>query len=76
MPSSDVSDMKARARRIEEDLRFERMHVQQLEQRLNSWSGLASAMLRKMIRFETEPAPKRAQTTRKRIKASTAPTRS
>ena len=76
MPSSDVSDMKARARRIEEDLRFERMHVQQLEQRLNSWSGLASAMLRKMTRFETDPEPKRAQPTRKRIKASTAPTRS
>jgi len=76
LPGSEVSDMRTRARRIEEDLRFERMHVQQLEQRLNSWSGLAGAMLRKITRFNTEPAPQRRQSARKRIKASTAPTRS
>jgi chromosome segregation ATPase len=76
IPGSEVSDMRTRARRIEEDLRFERMHVQQLEQRLNSWSGLAGAMLRKITRFNTEPAPQRRQSARKRIKASTAPTRS
>jgi chromosome segregation ATPase len=53
------SDIAARARRIEEDLRFERMHVQQLEQRLSSWRGLAGALLRKVTRLgagKTRPA--------------------
>ena len=39
------------ARRVEDDLRYERMHVLQLERRLNTWMGLASAMLRKITRF-------------------------
>jgi predicted nucleic acid-binding Zn-ribbon protein len=48
---SELNDVQARAQRIEEDLRFERMHVQQLERRLNSWTGLASAALRKITRL-------------------------
>jgi len=37
--------------RVEDDLRFERMHVEQLERRLGSWMGLASAALRKVTRL-------------------------
>jgi hypothetical protein len=72
----DLSDLKVRARRIEEDLRFERMHVQQLEQRLNTWSGLASAMLRKITRLGTQSPQPRPPGVRRRLKTVTAPTRS
>jgi chromosome segregation ATPase len=53
------SDLESRARRVEEDLRFERMHVQLLERRLTSWSGIASAALRKITRLGRKPPPKR-----------------
>ena len=56
---AELSDAQARAMRVEEDLRFERMHVQQLERRLNSWTGLASAALRKITRLGGKPAPTR-----------------
>jgi hypothetical protein len=72
----DLSDLKVRARRIEEDLRFERMHVQQLEQRLNTWGGLASAMLRKITRLGTQSPQPRPPGVRRRLKTVTAPTRS
>lgn len=75
MAAPEVSDLKARARRIEEDLRFERMHVQQLEQRLGTWSGLASAMLRKITRLGTRTPKPRQPGARRRLKAVTAPTR-
>ncbi|MBL8782465.1 MAG: hypothetical protein JNL06_16130 [Alphaproteobacteria bacterium] len=55
------------ARRIEDDLRFERMHVEQLERRLGSWMGLASAALRKVTRLGKAGRPK---TSRKRISAA------
>jgi hypothetical protein len=50
----------SRARRIEDDLQFERVHVQQLERRLTTWMGLASAALRKITRFggPAKPAPR------------------
>jgi hypothetical protein len=54
---AELSDAQARAMRVEEDLRFERMHVQQLERRLNSWTGIASAALRKITRLGGKPAP-------------------
>lgn len=50
-----LDNARQRAQRIEEDLRFERMHVQQLESRLNSWTGLASAALRKITRLGAKP---------------------
>lgn len=53
------------ARRVEDDLRFERMHVEQLERRLGSWMGLASAALRKVTRLGRKPA--RTKPSRKRI---------
>jgi chromosome segregation ATPase len=56
-------DIESRARRVEEDLRFERMHVQHLERRLSSWSGIASAALRKITRLGRKP-PKRKPTKR------------
>jgi hypothetical protein len=52
-------------RHIEDDLRFERMHVEQLERRLGSWMGLASAALRKVTRLGRKPT--RAKPSRKRI---------
>lgn len=55
----------AEGRHIEDDLRFERMHVEQLERRLGSWMGLASAALRKVTRLGRKPA--RARPSRKRI---------
>jgi hypothetical protein len=48
-----------------DDLRFERMHVEQLERRLGSWMGLASAALRKVTRLGRKPT--RAKPSRKRI---------
>lgn len=69
----EVSDVSARARRIEEDLRFERLHVQQLEQRLNSWQGLAGAMLRKITRLGTAKPARPSPASRRRLKP--APTR-
>ena len=51
--------------RMEEDLRFERMHVEQLERRLGSWMGLASAALRKITRLGRKPA--RLKSSRKHI---------
>ena len=54
-----AGELESRARRVEEDLRFERMHVQHLERRLTSWSGIASAALRKMTRLGRKPPPKR-----------------
>jgi len=44
--------------RVEDDLRFERMHVEQLERRLGSWMGLASAALRKVTRLGKAGRPK------------------
>jgi chromosome segregation ATPase len=58
-------DLESRARRVEEDLRFERMHVQHLERRLSSWSGIASAALRKITRLGRKPPPKRKPTTKR-----------
>lgn len=52
-------------RHVEDDLRFERMHVEQLERRLGSWMGLASAALRKVTRLGRKPT--RAKPSRKRI---------
>lgn len=46
-----LGDAVERARRVEEDLRFERLHVQHLERRLGTWIGLASAALRKITRL-------------------------
>ncbi len=57
-------DLESRARRVEEDLRFERMHVQHLERRLTSWTGIASAALRKITRLGNKPPPKRKPTKR------------
>lgn len=51
------TDLESRARRVEEDLRFERIHVQHLERRLTSWSGIASAALRKITKLGKKPAP-------------------
>ncbi|MCE9522603.1 MAG: hypothetical protein K8S25_09255 [Alphaproteobacteria bacterium] len=48
-----------RVHRIEEDLRFERMHVKQLEHRLTTWMGLASAALRKFTRLGRQSGTKR-----------------
>jgi hypothetical protein len=62
-------DVESRARRIEEDLRFERMHVQHLERRLSSWSGIATAALRKITRLGRKPAPAK----RKPVKRIAAP---
>jgi chromosome segregation ATPase len=76
LASSDVLDMTARARRIEEDLRFERMHVQQLEERLNTWHGLAGAMLRKITRLGTTKPQRPVSSQRRRLKQASAPTRS
>jgi hypothetical protein len=45
-------------KRVEDDLRYERMHVEQLERRLNSWTGLATAALRKVTRLGRKPARK------------------
>lgn len=55
------ADHDARARRIEDDLRFERIHVRQLERRLSTWVGLASAALRKVTRLGRQPRRPRAQ---------------
>ncbi len=63
----DLTDTQARAQRVEEDLRFERMHVQQLERRLNSWAGLASAALRKITRLGGKPAPQRRKAVRRLV---------
>lgn len=49
-------DAESRAHRIEDDLRFERMHVRQLERRLTTWMGLASAALRKITRLGGAPS--------------------
>jgi hypothetical protein len=75
LASSDALDMTARARRIEEDLRFERMHVQQLEERLNTWRGLAGAMLRKITRLGTAKPRRPVSAQRRRLKQAPAPTR-
>ncbi len=45
-------------KRVEDDLRYERMHVEQLERRLNSWTGLATAALRKVTRLGRKSARK------------------
>jgi chromosome segregation ATPase len=74
--SAELSDIKARARRIEEDLRFERMHVHQLEQRLNSWRGIAGAMLKKITRLGADTPRPTAPPQRRRLKQTPAPTRS
>ncbi|MFN9162959.1 MAG: hypothetical protein ACK6DM_09700 [Alphaproteobacteria bacterium] len=71
----DGSDIAARAKRIEEDLRFERMHVQQLEQRLNSWRGLAGAMLRKITRLGAAKPRRTKAPTRQRLKQAPATSR-
>lgn len=59
-----------RAKRIEDDLRYERMHVQQLERRLSTWMGLASAALRKITRLGRRPGPRRRPAEPARIAAS------
>lgn len=58
-PSQANDDNEPVARRVEEDLRFERMHVEQLERRLGSWMGLASAALRKITRLGRKPTRSR-----------------
>jgi len=60
-----ITEVVSRAKRIEEDLRYERIHVEQMERRLTTWMGLASAALRKMTRLGRKPAP--VHTPRKRI---------
>ena len=72
---TELTDVQARAQRIEEDLRFERMHVQQLERRLNSWTGLASAALRKITRLGGKSSSRRAAAPR-RLNSTTAASRS
>lgn len=71
---TELTDVQARAQRIEEDLRFERMHVQQLERRLNSWTGLASAALRKITRLGGK-SPSRRPPAPRRLNANTATSR-
>ncbi len=71
---AELNDVQARAQRIEEDLRFERMHVQQLERRLNSWTGLASAALRKITRLGGKSQPRRPAAPR-RLNSGTATSR-
>jgi septal ring factor EnvC (AmiA/AmiB activator) len=44
---------------MEDDLRFERMHVEHLEHRLGTWAGLASAALRKITRLGRKPPARR-----------------
>ena len=75
MPHAELTDVQARAHRIEEDLRFERMHVQQLERRLNSWTGLATAALRKVTRLGGKSAPARRKTNPRRLAAPPVPSR-
>ncbi len=66
-PPKPITEVVSRAKRIEEDLRYERIHVEQMERRLTTWMGLASAALRKMTRLgPTKPAV-RAKPARKRI---------
>lgn len=72
---TELTDVQARAQRIEEDLRFERMHVQQLERRLNSWTGLASAALRKITRLGGKSSSRRPAAPR-RLNSTTAASRS
>lgn len=61
-----IRDPDVRAKRIEDDLRFERVHVQQLERRLTTWMGLASAALRKITRLGgPAKTPVRAQRERR-----------
>lgn len=64
---SELTDVQARAQRVEEDLRFERMHVQQLERRLSSWTGLASAALRKITRLGGKTQPPRRKPNNRRL---------
>jgi chromosome segregation ATPase len=71
---TELTDVQARAQRIEEDLRFERMHVQQLERRLNSWTGLASAALRKITRLGGK-SPSRRPASPRRLNSTTAASR-
>lgn len=71
----ELPDAQARAQRVEEDLRFERMHVQQLERRLNSWTGLASAALRKITKLGGKGAPRRKPAPR-RLNSPPLPSRS
>jgi hypothetical protein len=68
--SDEAADASPRvSRRVEEDLRFERLHVEQLERRLGTWMGLASAALRKITRLGRKPPRARP---RKRIAAAPA----
>jgi hypothetical protein len=62
-----ITEVVSRAKRIEADLRYERIHVEQMERRLTTWMGLASAALRKMTRLGPKPAAPRAKPARKRI---------
>ena len=73
---ADLTDAQSRAKRVEEDLRFERMHVQQLERRLNSWMGLASAALRKVTRLGGKPAPARRKPGQRSMVSPPIPSRS
>jgi DNA repair exonuclease SbcCD ATPase subunit len=55
---------------MEDDLRFERMHVEHLEHRLGTWAGLASAALRKITRLGRKPPARRPA--RRRLAATPA----
>lgn len=70
---AELSDAQARAQRVEEDLRFERMHVHQLERRLNSWTGLASAALRKVTRLGGKKPPQRRKPAPRRLSSPPVP---
>ena len=64
-----LGDVESRARRVEEDLRFERMHVQHLERRLSSWTGIASAALSKLTRLGRKAPPPKRRRPVKRVAA-------
>ena len=69
--ANDADAPVAMSRRAVDDLRFERMHVEALERRLSTWTGLASAALRKITRLGRKPPRARP---RKRLAAVPAPT--
>jgi hypothetical protein len=69
--ANDSDAPVAMSRRAVDDLSFERMHVEALERRLSTWTGLASAALRKITRLGRKPPRARP---RKRLTVAPAPT--
>ena len=58
-------EAQARVARLEEDLRFERLYVLQLEKRISTWLGLVGATFRKAAGLKTRaPARIAGQTPR------------